>query len=88
MLHHKDESYIHLLPLKKWFDWISKKREKNVTTSNVYILRKGTQKLENILFLHIMTTFHNFADNKTSWAETVVTPILENRNIYAWFIKS
>ena len=37
-------------------------REKNVTTSNMYILRKRTQELNDItVFLHIMTTFHNFA---------------------------
>ena len=56
------------------------KREKNVTTSS-------SQKLENILFLHIITTFHNFAlITETSQAETVVGSILENRNIYVWFI--
>ena len=42
-------------------DWISMKQEKNITISNMYILRKSAQKLENILFLHIMTTSHSFA---------------------------
>ena len=62
-------------------------REKNLTTSNMYILRKRAQKLENILFLHVITIVHTLII-ETSLAETVVIPILENRNIYFWFIHS
>ena len=62
-------------------------REKNLTTSNMYILRKRAQKLENTLFLHVMTIVHTLII-ETSLAETVVIPILENRNIYFWFIHS
>ena len=56
----------------------------------MYILRKRAQELNDItVFLHVMTTFHNFAlIIETSLAETVVKPILENRNIYVWFIHS
>ena len=62
-------------------------REKNLTTSNMYILRKRAQKLENILFLHVITIVHTLII-ETSLAETVVIPILEIRNIYFWFIHS
>ena len=60
------------------------------TTSKIYILRKRAQKLRNILFLHFMTTFHNFALKiETSWAEGMVKPISEFRwCIYIWFVCS
>ena len=79
MLHQKDKFYKYVLPLKK-VSWLDKheRREKNVTTSNIYILRKRAQKLENMLFLDIITTFDNFAlIIEASWAEAEVKPILE-----------
>ena len=32
----------------------------NVVNSEMYILKKRVPKLKNIIFLHFMTTFHNF----------------------------
>ena len=44
----------------------------------MHILRKRVWKLENILFLHFMTTFHNFAFKlETTWAKMVFKPISE-----------
>ena len=84
MLHQKDESYKYALPLKKWVDWISMRREKNITISNMYFLRERTWKIEKILILQIMATFHNFPlVMETSLAETVVKP--EKINVYVWF---
>ena len=58
-----------------WLD--NTMRVKNDTTSKMNILRKRVQKLKTFL-LHFMTTFHNFAlQIETSWAKSVVNPILE-----------
>ena len=55
----------------------------------MYTLRKNVQKLENILFLHIITTFHDFAlIIKATRAKTVVMPIWKIENICVWFIHS
>ena len=48
----------------------------------MYMLRKKARKFEKIIFLHFIAIFHNFAFKiETSWAERVVQPILETRNI-------
>ena len=50
MLHQKRESYKYVLPLKNWADWITTRREKNVTTSKMYILIRSVQKLKKHTF--------------------------------------
>ena len=46
----------------KKMSWLDKhEARKNVTTSNIYILKKNAPNLENKLVFHIMTTFSNFA---------------------------
>ena len=64
---------------------------KDVITSKMSILRKITQKLNNIF--SIMTNFYNFALKiKTRGAKKVVEPILEIWHatndvvVYVWFI--
>ena len=75
MFNQKHESYKYVLPLKNWVDWINTRQEKNVTTSEMYILRRSSQKLKNIF---PMTTFCNFTLKiETSWAKKVVKSILE-----------
>ena len=56
---------------KKFSLWVSLK---------VYILRKIVQKLRNILFLHLMNTFHKFC-LKTGWVTTALMPIFKTRNV-------
>ena len=80
-----------LLALKTWADRISIRREKNVTASKMYILRKMDQKLKNVLFLHFMTTFHTLALKiETIWGKSAVEFISDTRNannvcMYVWF---
>ena len=89
MLHQKDESHKHVLPLKNWADWISTRQDKNVATSKRYILRRSAQKLKNIfpsLWLPSISL-----KKETNWAKKVVKSILETWNVndaivYIWFI--
>ena len=67
-----------LLPLKNFADWINARREQNVTTSKMYILRKKARKLKSMLFFNFMTTFYNFVVKiETSKASRVVKPTSE-----------
>ena len=50
MVHQKRGSYKYVLPLKNWVEWANTRREKNVTTSKMYIVGRSTQKLKNIFF--------------------------------------
>ena len=40
MLHQKHEPFKFVMPMKNFVDWTSTRQEKNVTASNMYILRK------------------------------------------------
>ena len=44
--HQIRESYKYALPLKDWDDWTTTGREKNVTTSKMYILARSAPKLK------------------------------------------
>ena len=93
MLHQKRGSYKYLLPLKNWVDWTTTRREKNATTSKMYILARIAQKLKKHIF-PLMTTFYDFSLKiETSWAKKDVKPSLETWNVndvivYVWYIYS
>ena len=61
MLHQKRGTYNYVLLLKNWVDWTITRREKNVTTSKMYILGRSAQKLKKdiffLLWLSSMTLF-------------------------------
>ena len=82
MLHQQHpRSYKYVLPLKNWVDWTTTTREKNVTTSKIYILGRSAQKLKNHIFA-LRTTFYDFALKiETSWAKMDVKPSLETWNV-------
>ena len=58
----------------------------------MFIFSKRAEKLNNITFLHFMTTFHNFTLKiDTSHVKRVVKPILKTRNaidvsMYIWLV--
>ena len=93
MLHQKRESYKYVLPLKNWVDLTTTRQEKNVTSSNMYILGRSAQKLKNHIFA-LVTTFYDFALKiETNWAKMDVKPSLETWNVndiivYVWYIWS
>ena len=79
MLHQKHESYKYVL--KNWVDWIITRRQKNVTTSKMHILRRSAQKIKKKHTCLLMTTFYNFTPKiETSWVKKVVKPNLETWN--------
>ena len=56
MLHQELES-VHesVVPLKNLVDWIRSRREKKITTSKMYILRKKRHKVEK----HVTFSLHD-----------------------------
>ena len=81
MLHQKRGTYKYVLSLKNWVDWTITRREKNTTTSKIYILGRSAQKLKNIFF-SLLTIFYDFALKiETSWAKKAVKPSLETWNV-------
>ena len=93
ILHQKYGSYSYVLPLKNWVNWTTTRREKNATTSKMYILRRSVQKLKNTFF-PLMATFYDFALKiETSCAKKDVKPSLETWNVndvivWVWYIYS
>ena len=74
MLHQKHESYQYVLGLKNWVHWITTRQEKNVTTTNMYILRRNAQKykIKKHIFSPYDHTFYNFTLKiklELSWAK-------------------
>ena len=60
-------SYKYILTLEKWVDWITTRRAKNVTITEI----------KNIYIFPLITTFYNFTlIMETSWAKKVLKPIL------------
>ena len=93
ILHQKRESYKYELPLKNWADWTTTRREKDITTSKMYILARSAPKLKKHIF-PLMTTLYDFALKiETSWAKKGVKSSLETWNVndvivYIWYIYS
>ena len=71
MLHQKHESYKNAPPLKNWVDWITTRREKNVTnTKMVHFEKKCPEIKKKKHIFTLMTTFYNFTlEIETSWEE-------------------
>ena len=71
MLHQKHESYKNAMPLKNWVDWITTRREKNVTnTKMVHFEKKCPEMKKKKHIFTLMTTFYNFTlETETSWEE-------------------
>ena len=93
MLHQKRESHKYVLPLKNWVDWTTTRREKNVTTSKIYILGRSTQKLKNTFFPLWLPSMTLVLKMETSWAKKDVKPSLETWTVndvivYIWYIYS
>ena len=79
MLHQKHESSKYVLLLKNCVDWITTKREENVTNTKMAHFEKYIEikKKKNPL----ITTFYNFTLKiETSWAKKNLKPILKTWN--------
>ena len=69
MLYQKRGSYKYVLPLKIWIDCTTTRQEKNVITSNMYVLTRSAQKFKKHIF-PLMTIFCDYKKHDKSSLET------------------